>query len=103
MATIPVVVESEAVALEPGTLGLESSGALGLAARVVAIDAEALRQSISQLTVQIAGLFEDIKAVGGYRLKEVQVQLEINAEGGVSLIGLVKAGAKGAITLTFSA
>lgn len=37
-----------------------------------------------------------------YRLTEVQVQLEITAEGGVALIGSVKAGAKGAITLTFS-
>lgn len=34
---------------------------------------------------------------------EVQVQLEISAEGGGSLLDTVKTGAKGAITLTFSA
>jgi hypothetical protein len=96
MATIPVVVEPESE-LESGTLGLES-----VTGRIAQIDADTLRQSINNLTGQIAGLFKDIKAVGDYQLREVQVHLEVTAEGGVALIGNVKAGAKGAITLTFS-
>ena len=96
MATIPIIVEPE-TDLQAGTLSIDEPSA-----RVAQIDADILRRSLSGLTGQITGLFEDIKAVGDYQLKEVQVQLEINAEGGVSLIGSVKAGAKGAITLTFS-
>jgi hypothetical protein len=96
MATIPVIVEPGSE-LESGILGLE-----GLTGRIAQIDAGMLRQSISNLTGQITSLFEDIKTVGSYQLKEVQVHLEITAEGGVALIGNLKGGAKGAITLTFS-
>lgn len=96
MNTIPVIVEPGSE-LESGTLGLGD-----VTSRIAQIDADALRQSINNLTGQIAGLFKDIKAVGDYKLKEVQVHLEVNAEGGVALIGNLKAGAKGAITLTFS-
>ena len=96
MTMIPVVVEP-AAELEPGTLGVGDAGA-----RIALIDAEKLRQSITELTGKITDLFQDIKAVGDYQLKEVQVQLEINTEGGVSLVGSLKAGARGAITLTFS-
>ena len=96
MNTIPVIVEPESE-LKSGTLGLED-----VSGRIAQINADLLRQSISNLTGQITGLFEDIRAVGSYKLKEVQVQLEITAEGGVALIGSLKAGAKGAITLTFS-
>ena len=96
MSTIPVIVEPVSE-LEGGTLGLEE-----IAGRVTQIDADVLRQSINNLTGQITALFEDIKAVGSYKLTTVQVQLEVTAEGGVALIGSLKAGAKGAITLTFS-
>jgi hypothetical protein len=42
-----------------------------------------------------------VKAVGGFELAEVQVAVELTAEGGVNLIGNLTAGAKGAIQLTF--
>jgi hypothetical protein len=96
MSTIPVIVEIEPE-LQSGTLGLE-----GVSGRIAQIDVDTLRRSLSNLAGQITGLFEDIRAVGSYQLKEVQVHLEISAEGGVALIGSLKAGAKGAITLTFS-
>ncbi len=96
MPTIPIVVESEPE-LESGTLGLR-----GPSAKITHIDADRLRESLSDLTDQITGLFTDIKSVGDYKLKEVQVSLEISAEGGVALIGTAKAGAKGAVTLTFA-
>ncbi|MFO1429395.1 MAG: hypothetical protein U1F76_04530 [Candidatus Competibacteraceae bacterium] len=96
MSTIPVIIEPVSE-LEGGTLGLEE-----IAGRVTQIDADVLRKSISNLAGQITALFEDIKAVGSYKLTTVQVQLEITTEGGVALIGSLKAGAKGAITLTFS-
>ncbi len=77
MSTIPVIVEPVSE-LEAGTLGLEE-----IAGRIAQIDADTLRRSISSLTGH-TGLFEDIKAVGGYKLTTVQVQLEITAEGGVA-------------------
>jgi hypothetical protein len=96
MSTIPVAFDATD---EPasGTLGV-----LTPKTRVRPIDADKLQQSLSALTGQISGLFQDIKAVGDFRLKEVQVAVEISAEGGVALIANAKAGAKGAITLTFS-
>ncbi len=48
-------------------------------------------------------MFEDIKSVGDFKLSQVDVKLEINAEGGVALIGTAKAGATGAINLSFTA
>lgn len=95
MPTLPVLLEP---APEPGILG---PGAM-IGTRLAAIDVERLRRSIGELTGDVAALFEDIEAVGHYRLKEVQVSLEITAEGGVALIGSLKTGARGGITLTFS-
>ncbi len=61
---------------------------------------ETLRDSLASLTSQLGGLLTDIKQVGEYQLKEVEMGLEISAEGGFALVG--KAGVKGAIRLTFS-
>ncbi len=96
MATIPVVFDAHD---EPasGTLGVltPETGAKQ-------IDVDKLQQSLSALTGQISALFQDVRAVGDFKLKEVQVAVEISTEGGVALIANAKAGAKGAITLTFS-
>lgn len=55
MNTIPVIVESGSE-LESGTLGVGD-----VSSRIAQIDADALRQSINNLTGQIAGLFKDIE------------------------------------------
>jgi hypothetical protein len=65
------------------------------------IDTTRLRQSLAQLTEQISGVLQDIKTVGSFQLKEVQLQVAITAEGGVALVGLVKAGVSGTIALKF--
>ena len=57
--------------------------------------------SIASLSEQLNTIFNDIKQVGSFQLKEVQVQVEISSEGGVNLIGTAKAGLKGAVGLTF--
>ncbi len=100
MTTIPVIVEDiESESKPDGTLG---GGILSPESKIRNIDADKLRQSLSELSGQISGVLQDIKAVGSFKLKEVQLSVEISAEGGVALIGSAKAGAKGAITLTFS-
>lgn len=97
MSTIPVIVDSGGDT-QPGTLGVLTSGA-----RIKEIDTELLQQSLARLSEQIATLLQDVKHVGAFRLKEVQLQVEVTAEGGVALIGIAKAGVTGAITLTFAA
>ena len=97
MNTIPIIVDTSD-GPQPGTLGV-----LTFSARVKEIDADLLRQSLARLSEQISTLLHDVKQVGAFRLKEVQLQVEVTAEGGVALIGVAKAGVTGAITLTFSA
>jgi hypothetical protein len=95
--TIPVVVgQTEESA--PQTLGLGDV----IEKQIAEIDADTLRKSLTGLSSQLGTLFQDIKNVGGFKLSQVQVSLEISAEGGVALIGTAKAGARGAINLTFS-
>jgi hypothetical protein len=69
---------------------------------VIPFDTAELAASLRGLTNQLGELFGDLRAVGEYELQEVQVGLEISAEGGFNLIGSAKAGGKGAITLTFA-
>lgn len=97
MATIPIVVEARDE-IKPGTLGL----AQRVATTVKYIETAELRKSFTGLVENLSAIFADIKQVGGFELKEVQVSVEVGAEGGVSLLGTVKASAGGAITLTFS-
>jgi hypothetical protein len=87
MVTLPVLVEPVS-SPDPGTLGPGAT----FGSKLAAIDVDRLRRSIGELTGGVAALFEDIETVGHYRLKEVQVSLEITAEGGVALIGSLKTG-----------
>lgn len=65
------------------------------------IKADVLKENMSKLYGQVSEIMKDMKSVGDFKLQQVQLAVEISAEGGVSLIGTAKAGAKGAITLTF--
>jgi hypothetical protein len=68
---------------------------------VVQVDTDKLAASLKELTGEIGRLFSDIKAVGDFTLSQVEIGLEISAEGGFNLIGSAKAGGKGAIKLSF--
>jgi hypothetical protein len=65
------------------------------------ISIEQLKNNLTRLNQDIGELFSNIKMVGDFNLKEVEVGIEISAQGGVNLIGTLTAGAKTAITLTF--
>ena len=69
---------------------------------LIPLNTEELAASLRELTGELGKLFGDIRRVGGFELQQVQVGLEISAEGGFNLIGSAKAGGKGAITLTFA-
>jgi hypothetical protein len=75
-----------------------------------AVDAVALRPipvekiaaNLKQFCSAMNAVLLDVKSVGGFRLSEITLQVEITAEGGIALVGTGKAGASGAITLTFT-
>ncbi|MCP5004072.1 MAG: hypothetical protein GY941_09040 [Planctomycetes bacterium] len=96
MDTIPIIFE-DASDSKSGNLGLLAPKAV-----IEQVDAGKIRQSMESLTGKISTMLEDIKKVGNFQLKEITLSVEINAEGGVSLIANAKAGIKGAIQLTFS-
>ena len=62
---------------------------------------ERLRENLNHVCQEFASVLNAVKKVGNFRLKEVTIQVEVSAEGGVELIGTAKLGGKGAITLTF--
>lgn len=109
MGTIRVRVERESAEGEgagegPAGAGVDEIKEIfgGGASAVVPFDTAELAASLRRLTSQLGELFGDLRAVGGYELQQVQVGLEISAEGGINLIGSAKAGGKGAITMTFA-
>ena len=98
MSTIPVLV-AETNEPQSGTLGILTPTAL-----IKQIDADKIRRSLSHISEQVAGVLQDVKQVGDFKLKEVQVSVEISAEGEIAIIGTVRGatGARGAMTLTFA-
>jgi len=63
---------------------------------------ERLRENLNKVCEGVASMVSDVKKIGGFQLKQVTIQVEVTAEGGIELIGTAKLGGKGAITLTFS-
>ncbi len=98
MNTIPVIIEDD-IEPEEETLSVLSTESKG--SRIKNMDVDALRQSLSRISEGASGVFQDIKRVGDFKLREIELQVEITAEGGFALVGMAKAGAKGAIQLTF--
>jgi hypothetical protein len=96
MSTLSVLVDEPAKA-PSGMLGPGRGGG-GDAVRE--IPTEKLRASLAGLSGQIADILGDIKRVGRFDLKTVEIEVAISAEGGFVLVG--KAGVKGAVTLTFT-
>ncbi len=94
MAEIPILVANEQS--RKGTLG----PSLGKSRTIKSISTETLRESITALSGEFTTIMEDIKDVGGFNLKKIQIQAGIDAKAGIILIG--EAGIKGSVTLTFS-
>ncbi len=96
MSKTPVLIDHTTSQPREDTLGL-----LDTKERILEVDADRLRRSLSEFSAGMTEVLRDLKRVGEIPLKEVQLTVEVTAEGGVALIGTAKAGAKGAITLTF--
>lgn len=65
------------------------------------IPVETLKSNIANVSRSMVSVLDGIKQVGQFKLKEVTLQVEVSANGGVNLIGTANLGGKGAITLKF--
>jgi hypothetical protein len=97
MDTIPFIVS--ATGEDAATKGLftRSSGV----PRLVDIPLEQLKMNLSTVSSTMVEALQGIKEVGRFRLKEVTLQVEITAQGGIYFIGTASMEGKGAITLKF--
>jgi hypothetical protein len=72
------------------------------AARQAEIPIDRLRASLSDLVSKLKVATSDLIAKSeGFSLKELEVGVELTAEGGVSLIGTAKVGGSASLKLTF--
>jgi len=88
-----------------GDEGVKSVFGTSAEAILKRVPLERLRASLGEtcqgVVEVLKGVRDDLGEVGGFKLHQVSIQIEVNAEGGVELVGTAKVGAKGAITLTF--
>jgi hypothetical protein len=96
METIPILVTAQ-------DDDSEVKGLFSLDADVVLRDVplEKLKENMLKVCNQVTATVGHIQQIGQFKLKEVSIQVEISAEGGVELIGTAKLAGKGAIILTF--
>src|SRR4051794_8141807 len=101
METIPFLVAIPEGAQAEGLKGFfPDAGASYLALREIPVDR--LRENLQAVSRALLKVLDDIKSVGDFGLTEVEIGIEISAEGGVQFVGSSKAGGKGAVKLKFS-
>jgi hypothetical protein len=98
MESIPVLV-ADTQSVESAK-GLFSTRAGARVLRLVPI--ERLQANLAELSEGLARATSTCRATGSLVLKEVEVQLEVSAEGGVSLIGTATIGGTSSLTLRFA-
>jgi len=68
----------------------------------VKLDAELLKNNLTGFLQSVNQLLSGIpKAMEPFKLDEIELAIEVNGEGNIQLIGGVKVGASGGITLKF--
>ena len=82
-------------------MGLFGAKIASLASEITEVPTEILKENLSSLSKSLVESLDDIKEVGQFQLKEVTLQVEISANGGVNLIGAANLGGKSAMTLKF--
>jgi hypothetical protein len=68
---------------------------------VADVDLTSLKANLAKLTRDLSELFAAQPTDSAFSLTQIEVGVEITAEGGVNLIGSMTAGAKASISLTF--
>ncbi len=101
MNSIPFLVTLSDKVDKPDEMGLFADTRSGAPVGLKEVPVDILKNNLTKLSTTIMDVLKDIHGVGKYNLTEVTLQAEVNAEGGVSLIGSANLGAKGTITLKF--
>ena len=65
------------------------------------IPVEALQDNLKSFVQSVSEAFKHLPRVGDFALKEVELNIEVTASGGIALIGTASVEAKGAISLRF--
>lgn len=84
---------------EMGILGIIKSDA-DIGMKQIPVDV--LKNNLATIAESMLNVLEDVKRIGQYKLKEVTMNIEVSANGGVSIIGTANIGGKGAISLKFA-
>jgi hypothetical protein len=100
MEEIPFLVTIPEPADAKDLKGFLSNDGSYVALREISVDK--LRENLQRVSWALLNVLADIKSVGEFELSEVEIGVEITAEGGVEFIGSSKVGGKGAIKLKFS-
>jgi hypothetical protein len=69
---------------------------------LVQVDLAILKSNLARLREDVAELLEAEEEEAGYLLREIEVGVEISAQGGVNLIGSLTVAGKAAIKLKFA-
>ena len=81
--------------------GLESKGIFTSGLKKVAVDTSKLKDGFERLVGSFGDVLSDIRSVGAFELDEVSFSVKVTSEGGVALVGTVKAGVGSTVTLRF--
>ena len=65
------------------------------------VDVDRLNASLKELSTQLDRMLDGVETKGGFRLKNVEIGVEISSEGGINLIGTLTVAGKASITLSF--
>jgi hypothetical protein len=99
MDTIPFIVKLSTEDEKSGQMGLfQPDSLIGLQQ----IPVDVLKKNLRSISDEMVKVLDEIKQVGQFKLREVTMQVEISASGGISVIGTASVGGKGAITLKFA-
>lgn len=102
MESIPFLVALPEKADENDEMGLFNVLKSDVNIGLKQIPVDVLRSNLANISLSMLNVLEDIKQVGRFKLKEVTLEVEVNANGGVSFIGTANIGGKGAISLKFT-
>ncbi len=92
------------ILIAPAPSPQEAGGGKGLLSTGVKapikLNAEALRNNLTDFIQAISETIKGLPALADpYKLEEIELVVEVNAEGSIQLVGGVKVGASGGITL----
>ena len=74
-------------------------GIFGKFSPPVDLDVSVLRENIKKFLDSVNGMLTDVPELAApYKLDEIEIKVEVDAEGSIQLIGGVKVGATGGIT-----